>query len=1670
MNNKVICMLMVLVMLFSSIDVTVFAGAEQIVDNEESDIFNNHRYQYFEGGISWYNAKVKCEELGGHLLVISSSEEQEYINSYVEELRLAGKLTKQNIWLGATISDGILSWVADEGTNYTNWASGEPNNVFGMQDCVMMYTSLSVNGSSGYWNDENGNGRNWEGYTLNDTGYICEWPEETNNEEDDSENIENTEYVSFEEHKYQYFNDGMSWYDALAKCEEMGGHLLVISSSEEQEFINSYVKDLYEAGNMTKWNIWLGASIKNGVLCWVTDEGGNYTNWNPGEPNNMHSIEDCIMMYTQVAYDGELGYWNDESGNGRNDGGGYTLDKFGYICEWSSEENATSGTLGHDNGFKWSYDEDTKTLTVTGEDIGLKGDTCSPFYSICSDVVNIVFQDCKLKGSAVNLFKDLAYVEDIQFNNCDTSEVTEMSGMFSGCSSLKVLNLSTFDMTSLLSVQGMLEGCDGLETIYTPKAMLDGVYISLPHTFYDSEKNSVTSIAKNLCNSIIVKKWTNNTGFNTQRDGWCFVNHSIGFDYDENYRIPKERYEKVFGSRYVATATTNKKTYNSMMPEWDGNCYGMSATAILFYLDILDWSKYDDLYENDFSYVNSYFYTLRDLDGIGAYACSDYKTEITELIECYQIFQQGSDNFGYASEKGSTFNNMDEFWFSMEEGKYEHNTKGNYISTVYDRILNSEEPLVVGIQGEQGGHAMVIRTDKEPLYVGDGWYRVYVYDPNKPYISEEIVENRELAKFYINNNSEDVYIELNKDENKWRYYGATSAGLSNKYWGCDEQGNVKKYMNNTRPEIMYVFSISDDNYPTEFTGRDGDILWEERNKDSVSIAMTDKSSFVLYSLGGIKLLEIEEGSPIMLADGIEYYPHIGYVEGEDSFGGGKLILPYTEFDIEYISGDDISIIGNDSVINIACDGASDISIGMEENSVDISSKEKNKIITQITDLGSENLYTSVVVDGVLDSSDTIALSLVEDRCVVAGDISGDSLLELYTDNETDTEEKLLMTLSEREDDVEILDVRNNVTEILDKDAPIISGISEGEVYYGDVIFTVKDAYLDKVYVDDNVINLIDGTYRIFADNKKHTIKAIDKSGNEVQYTITVNCEEIDYTVNGYNGIYDGQSHGIIVNVEESENIKVTYSTDGETFSEINPQFTDKGKYVVYYRIEGNTYNTVEGQEQVSIQGKDITVTAKDQYITYGDNIDKKMYTVTGLLEGDGIKECTLTSSTIEVTENGTIEVSGAKIVNVDNKDVTENYNISYKTGKLIIKDKISTEYEILEGEKSTWNGESSGLTIRGSGDFDKFVGVKVDDILISEEYYDVKSGSTIVTLKGSYLEELSVGIHTVEIVWTDGSVKTTFTVLEEINIPTINFTAHGYNGIYDGQAHSITVNVKEPADVKVTYSTDGEIFTESNPQFTGKGNHIVYYKIERESYTTVEGQEQVNIQGKDITITARDQYITDRDDIDKTMYTVSGLVEGDTVKEITLTSSTTEMTQNGSIEVSGVKIVNADDKDVTENYNISYKVGNLTIKEKLSTEYEILGGEKSTWNGDSEGLTIRGSGEFTKFIGVKVNGIFLSEEYYVAKSGSTIITIRDSYLETLDAGVHTIEIVWTDGSAETTFIVLENDEEITPPDTKDEVISPKTEDNVLAMLWITLIMIGMVIISIGLSEKQKLKK
>ena len=88
--------------------------------------------------------------------------------------------------------------------------------------------------------------------------------------------------------------------------------------------------------------------------------------------------------------------------------------------------------------------------------------------------------------------------------------------------------------------------------------------------------------------------------------------------------------------------------------------------------------------------------------------------------------------------------------------------------------------------------------------------------------------------------------------------------------------------------------------------------------------------------------------------------------------------------------------------------------------------------------------------------------------------------------------------------------------------------------------------------------------------------------------------------------------------------------------------------------------------------------------------------------------------------------------------------------------------------------------------------------------------------------------------------------------------------------------------------------------------------------------------------------------------------------------------------------------------------------------YLILEGANSTWRkGSLTGLSFRSSADVAKFDGVTVDGTAIDAGCYSAELGSTRITLRAEYLETLPAGSHTLVIKAIDGTADTSFTVME---------------------------------------------------
>ena len=348
----------------------------------KTEIFNGHVYTLYTGPVTWYTAKNLCEAMGGHLVTITSEEENQFV------LSLRGD---EGVWIGATDSqeEDRWIWVTGESFGYDKWASGEPNDTVNDNEDGEDYAHQVY--SDGLWNDTAGcslyaficerelelnlsayldehYSQDFEGYGTVDV-YIngvldaddvydyhkilapgttyeikdirpkggCSYngvyhgtrigtignessTVHLNFSRIDTSNLPTpAKTESYNGHTYQFFEDTVTWHTARQLCEAMGGHLVTITSAEENELVLNL-----RGENM----IWIGAtdSAEEGNWTWITDEPFEYDGWASEEPNDVAGTDEDGEDYAEQLY--SSGVWNDGAG----------CTRCAFVCEIEPDE------------------------------------------------------------------------------------------------------------------------------------------------------------------------------------------------------------------------------------------------------------------------------------------------------------------------------------------------------------------------------------------------------------------------------------------------------------------------------------------------------------------------------------------------------------------------------------------------------------------------------------------------------------------------------------------------------------------------------------------------------------------------------------------------------------------------------------------------------------------------------------------------------------------------------------------------------------------------------------------------------------------------------------------------------------------------------------------------------------------------------------------------------------------------------------------------------------------------------------------------------------------------------------------------------------------------------------------------------------------------------------
>ncbi|XP_030177457.1 C-type lectin domain family 4 member E isoform X2 [Lynx canadensis] len=99
-------------------------------------------------------------------------------------------------------------------------------------------------------------------------------------------------WIHFQSSCYLFSTNTMSWASSVKNCSNMGAHLVVINTQEEQEFL------FYAKPKRREFYIGLTDQVIEGQWQWV--DGTPFTEalsfWDEGEPNNLVTVEDCATI------------------------------------------------------------------------------------------------------------------------------------------------------------------------------------------------------------------------------------------------------------------------------------------------------------------------------------------------------------------------------------------------------------------------------------------------------------------------------------------------------------------------------------------------------------------------------------------------------------------------------------------------------------------------------------------------------------------------------------------------------------------------------------------------------------------------------------------------------------------------------------------------------------------------------------------------------------------------------------------------------------------------------------------------------------------------------------------------------------------------------------------------------------------------------------------------------------------------------------------------------------------------------------------------------------------------------------------------------------------------------------------------------------------------------
>ena len=486
------------------------------------------------------------------------------------------------------------------------------------------------------------------------------------------------------------------------------------------------------------------------------------------------------------------------------------------------------------------------------------------------------------------------------------------------------------------------------------------------------------------------------------------------------------------------------------------------------------------------------------------------------------------------------------------------------------------------------------------------------------------------------------------------------------------------------------------------------------------------------------------------------------------------------------------------------------------------------------------------------------------------------------------------------------------------------------------------------------------------DIKLTTVGAI--TINQAKLTVTVSLDKTELTYGEDSPIISYTFSGLKSSDKEDDftitKTKFAEKLDAGTYTAAVTISGDKTKF---YEINVNTADFTVKQKAATITINEI----KD--IVYGDKVPDLSAKVDGVLDGDSLSYALETGYTVgarigeytasvvfnaEAAENKNYAITAPDTTfNVVQKPLTIKLN---NTATVAVGKTYTVEAEHLEKI-----GLVAGDTVTGYVTITK-------DVAGTYNADAFDKTNLVVTNADCYKISYEMSVTFVEVTFAIDFADVTLT--------------------YDGQPHGVVVTkTDESKNYTITYgTTENDCTLNSSPVYKNAGAYTIYFKVvDNDTLAEHVGYVTLTINKKAVTVTVKDVTITYGEEIPAFSYTVTGLVEGETLSD--------EAVYSGAGTDAGVYDISVSGLTASDNYAVTVKTGTLTINKKtaevawsIAESYVYNDGQTlptATYEGKTANLIFTKDGKACEFKNAGTYTVTIKEDKNYTLSGETTKTI-----------------------------------------------------------------------------------